>query len=419
MSRALEDTPPAGVCASGWRWCFASQPSPTRTCGSARLGRRCSRRSASWCGPCRAAGRSPSPTGPPTSMPGRRRHRLGGRGHAEVRVVVVVAESARAAPAAAAPAPGAGRSRDPRARRRRGRAGPSGGRRDRRRSACPSPAGSASANQGRSSAIRLSQPTLPAPTSCATTVAPTDFDTEASWNTVSASTGVGLARLAQAETLGVGDAAVHHHRDGDAGDAGPGAHVLDQPVELADRPGDLPVRDRHARGLRRRRHLGPGRRRQQGEPADEEGPTRGHARFPDRFAKTARASHGRRFAPTALLARATLAIAGAAVQPEADRAAGGLADDPPRPDRRCRRRRHRRRLRHRPRRGPALRRARPQGLHRRSRRRPAGRGSGGARRRRAGRRRGGDDAGDRRLRPRGGARAGGGGARRAAAAPTS
>ena len=38
----------------------------------------------------------------------------------------------------------------------------------------------------------VSQRTADLPTSRATTVAPTDFDTEASWKTVSASTGSGL-----------------------------------------------------------------------------------------------------------------------------------------------------------------------------------------------------------------------------------
>lgn len=38
----------------------------------------------------------------------------------------------------------------------------------------------------------VSQETVPFDTSRATTVAPTDFDTDASWNTVSASTSAGL-----------------------------------------------------------------------------------------------------------------------------------------------------------------------------------------------------------------------------------
>ncbi len=48
--------------------------------------------------------------------------------------------------------------------------------------------GSASANPGSFEITGVSQSTVPIPTSWATTVAPTDFDTDASWNTVSAST---------------------------------------------------------------------------------------------------------------------------------------------------------------------------------------------------------------------------------------
>ena len=61
--------------------------------------------------------------------------------------------------------------------------------------------GSASLNHGRCFTTGVSQDTVPTSTSRATTVAATDFDSDAIWNTVSASTGSGAPALRMPKPL--------------------------------------------------------------------------------------------------------------------------------------------------------------------------------------------------------------------------
>ena len=119
---------------------------------------------------------------------------------------------------------------------------------------------SASANQGRYPIICVLHPTRPRPTSAATTVAPSDFDSEAIWNTVSASTGSGEPTR-RPRSLTRTPCARREHRDREAGDAGPLQHVPRTLIETADRLLDLGLGHDVRRCLQRRqrqagRHVG-------------------------------------------------------------------------------------------------------------------------------------------------------------------
>ncbi len=118
------------------------------------------------------------------------------------------------------------------------------------------------AKAGSCRTIGSSHVTTSSPTSAATTVEAIGFDIDASWNTVSASTGSGLPRLPHAEAFDVDDLIAGDDRDRQAGHAGLPQRVAHQIVQL--RQISLDPLARHCRRSLRPRQP----RQQQAGPAE-------------------------------------------------------------------------------------------------------------------------------------------------------
>ncbi len=102
---------------------------------------------------------------------------------------------------------------------------------------------------------------MPSLTSAATTVAESGFASEASWNTVSASTLPGLPDLAHAEPAEIDHLVLVDDGDGEPGHLALGDHVFRQLLELRDGRHDLLLGSRLGQGRRAEREQGQAERR--------------------------------------------------------------------------------------------------------------------------------------------------------------
>ena len=96
-----------------------------------------------------------------------------------------------------------------------------------------------------------SQVVVPSPTTAATSVEESDFESEAIWKTVSGVIGSGFAQLAHAEAPFVDHLVVEDHRHGCPRETGLGHAILDQAIEAIQGRLDLGEGDCRLAGNRR------------------------------------------------------------------------------------------------------------------------------------------------------------------------